>query len=266
MKECTCTHGFRAMDLEDALRTISALGFRYVEINCDEHLGSKIRDDVPAIRTRKLLDEVDLEPAALMGDSDFAVSDAELDAMLAGVGRQISYCRALGAPVLRIFASHIRSKYVDGNTFDRTIRNLRRIMPVAEENRVHLALENHFGITASGEDVVRIIEGVASPWLGANYDPANFVPAGVDPREAGRQLAPYIRHCHLKDAVYVGSTHYSGYAYLEAGAGIVDYPRVIELLRDIDYQGFLSLEYESIFDPVRGTREGLANLRRLMAA
>ncbi len=46
----------------------------------------------------------------------------------------------------------------------------------------------------------------------------------------------------------------------------MDYPRVIELLRDIDYQGFLSLEYESTFDPVRGTRQGLANLRNLMAA
>ena len=254
------------MDLEDALRKISALGFRFVEINCDEHLGSKIRDEIPVLQTKKLLDEFDLQPAALMGDSDFAVSDAGLDDMLDWVGRQITYCRALGAPALRIFASHLRREYVDGSMFDRTIRNLRRIMPVAEENRVQLALENHFGITASGQDVVRIIEGVASPWLGANYDPANFVPAGVDPIEAGRQLAPYIRHCHLKDAVYVGSTHYSGYAYLEVGAGIVDYPRVIELLRDIDYQGFLSLEYESTFDPVRGTREGLANLRRMMAA
>ncbi len=265
MKECTCTHGFRAMDLEDALRKISALGFRYVELNCDEHLGFKIRDDVPVSRVKKLLDEFDIAPAALMGNSDFAVSDSKLDAILAWVGKQISYCGALGAPVLRIFASHIRAQYVDRDMFDRTIRNLRRIVPVAEENRVQLALENHFGITASGDDVARIVEGVASPWLGVNYDPANFVPVGVDPIEAGRQLAPYIRHCHLKDAVYVGSTSYSGYAYLEVGAGIVDYPRVIELLRDIDYQGFLSLEYESTFDPVRGTQQGLANLRQLMA-
>lgn len=254
------------MDLEDALREISALGFKCVELNCHEHLGSKIRDDIPVSRTKKLLDEFDLVPAALMGDSDFAVSDSKLDAMLALVGKQISYCGALGAPILRVFASHIRAQYVDGNMFDRTIRNLRRIMPVAEENGVRLAFENHFGITATVDDVARIVEGVACPWLGFNYDPANFVPVGVDPIEAGRQLAPYIIHCHLKDAVYVGSTSYSGYAYLEAGAGIVDYPRVIELLSDIDFQGFLSLEYESIFDPVRGTRHGLANLRHLMTA
>ena len=259
------------MDLEDALREISALGFKYVELNCHEHLGSKIRDDIPVSRTKKLLDEFDLVPAALMGDSDFAVSDSKLDAMLASVGKQISYCGALGAPILRVFASHIRAQYVDGNMFDRTILNLRRIMPVAEENGVRLAFENHFGITATvydvaRDDVARIVEGVAIPWLGVNYDPANFVPVGVDPIEAGRQLAPYFIHCHLKDAVYVGSTSYSGYAHLEAGAGIVDYPRVIQMLRDIDYQGFLSLEYESIFDPVRGTRQGLANLRHLMAA
>lgn len=293
MKECSCTIGFRLMDLEDAMRKIAALGFRYVELNADPglHLASKVRDGVSPLGTKKLLDEFHLKAAAITVSTNFAVSDVDLAGVLESVAKGIVYCHELGAPILRIFASAFYGRQVDRSLIDLTIRNIRRVVPLAEENNVQLALENHCGLTASGEDMVRIIEGVASPWLGANYDPANFVPAygvfpqGVgatpwradsygapsrvpvmfDPVEAGRQIAPYIKHCHVKDVIYVRCDRYNGYAFKEMGAGIVDWRRVLQLLREIDYQGFLSIEYENPIDPVRGTRESLSYLRRIMA-
>lgn len=293
MIECSCTNGFRLMDLEDALRKISALGLKYVELSAEggAHLEPKIRDGVSPQRTKDLLDEFNLEAAAISIVTNFAVSDAELDGMLDWVGKGIAYCRALGASVLRIFASNFHGRQVDRGLIDLTIRNIQRVTPVAEENGVQLVLENHDGLTASGEDVVRLIEGVGSPWLGANYDPANFVPAygifpmGVgatpwrvdtydaadpvpvmfDPVEAGRQIGPYIKHCHLKDVTYLRSDRYNGYAACEMGAGVVDWRGVFQLLREIDYQGFLSIEYENTLDPVRGVRESVAYLRQLMA-
>ena len=267
MKECTCTLGFRTIDLEDALRRISALGLEYVELSADVgvHLYSKIRDGVPPLRTKKLLHEFHLKAAAIAIMSDFTASDAELDPMLDWVRKGIVYCRELGAPILRICASHIYGVQVDDGVFDRTIDNIKRIVPIAEENGVQLAMENHDALTATGAGLVRIIEGVASPRLGANYDPANFVAMGADPIEEGRIIAPYMVHCHLKDVVYLSTLHHEGYESVEMGAGVVDYAAVIRLLHEIDYQGFLSLEYEGGADPVRGTRDGLANLRRLMA-
>jgi sugar phosphate isomerase/epimerase len=257
------------MGLEDALRRISALGIKYVELSADVgvHLYSKIRDGVPPLRTKKLLDEFELQPAAIALESDFTVGDAELDPMLDWVRKGIIYCHELGAPILRIFASHIRRGVrVDDALFDRAIANIGRMVQVAEDHGVQLAMENHDALTATGGDMVRIIEGVASPWLGANYDPSNFLGLGGDPVEDGRSIAPYILHCHLKDVVHLRTFHYEGYEGVEMGAGVVDYAGVLRLLHEIDYQGFLSLEYEGGADPVRGTRDGLANLRRLMAA
>ena len=293
MKECTCTTGFRAMDLDDALRKISALGLKYVELSGDpgSHLEPKLRDGIPSLRTKELLEEFNLEAAALAVYSDFAVGGAELDAMLDFVGRAITYCRELDAPILRMFAStlHIGSFVAEG-LLDWTIGNIKRILPVAEENGVQLALENHCALTETGQDVARLIERVDSPWFGAVYDPSNFVyvplemirgfdrpwrddddypvrsaPVRVDPIEAGRQMAPYITYCHLKDIIYVRSDRLNGFGFVEMGAGIVDWAGVIRVLREIDYEGFLSLEYLSTDDPVRGTREGLANLRQVMA-
>ena len=274
MKACTSTVGFRNMDLEDVLRHISTMGLRYVELSADTgaHLYCKILDNVPPLRTNKLLDEFGVEAAAISVFTDFIVSDAELDSMLGWAGKALAYCRELGAPILRVFACQIspyqfRSTYVDKSLIERAIRNIKRLVPVAEENGVQLAVENHCAMTATGEGLLRLIEGVGSPWFGATYDPGNFVLASageLDPIEAGHQIAPYIKHCHLKDPIYVGSG-YKGYACVALGTGTMDFPAVLQLLRDIDYQGFLSIEYENTFDVVRGTREGLAYLRRMMA-
>jgi sugar phosphate isomerase/epimerase len=281
------------MDLDDALRKISALGLKYVELSADpgSHLEPKLRDGVPPLRTKELLEEFDLKAAALAVYSDFAACGAELDAMLDFVGRAITWCRELDASILRIFASTLYiGSYVADGLLDRTVGNIKRVLPIAEENGVRLALENHCALTETGEDVVRLIEAVDSPWLGAVYDPSNFIymppdmilgfdkpwrdddyypvrsaPVRVDPVGAGRQIAPHIIYCHLKDIIYVRSDRLNGFGFVEVGAGIVDWAGVIRVLREIDYEGFLSLEYLTPDDPVRGTREGLANLRQVMA-
>ena len=268
MKIASSTVCFRAIDLEDALRRIAGLGIKYVELSSDHHchLHTKFEDGVAPEEVRRVVDACGLEVAAVAATSDFAVNDAHIDAMLDWVSREIRFCRALGASILRIYAGHMESQYLDDHVFERVIGNIKRIVPLAEENGVQLAVENHFGITATADDMLRLIEGVASPWLGANYDPANFVPEGVDPVAEGRRLGPYIKHTHLKDPIYVGAHEYFGYAWVEIGKGMVDYPGVMGVLREIDYQGFLSLEYESSFDPVRGTRASLEYLQQLLAA
>jgi sugar phosphate isomerase/epimerase len=261
------------MDLEDALRHISSMGLRYVELSADAgaHLYCKILDNVPPQRTIGLLEESGLGAAAISIFTDFTVSDAELDSMLGWAAKALAYCRELGAGMLRVFACQLspyqlRSTYVDKSLIDRAIRNIRRLVPVAEEVGVQLAVENHCAMTATGEALLRLIEGVGSPWFGATYDPGNFVLASagtLDPVEAGRQIAPYIKHCHLKDPIFVGSG-YKGYALVALGTGTMEIPGALQLLHEIGYQGFLSIECENTFDVVRGTREGFAYLRQVM--
>lgn len=104
--------------------------------------------------------------------------------------------------------------------------------------------------------------------IGVNLDPANLVMVtDDDPVQAVHTLAPYIVHTHAKDgrrlrpadpqAVYdffaeggIGDLRLEDY-FLETplGSGDVDFPAYLQALRQIGYDGFLTIEREVGRDP-----------------
>lgn len=261
--------GFRHYPLEEALSILEEIGFDHFEGTTDGRahfypFAVEGEDPTPleALLARHRLTLV----AVAGGWSDFAVADRHLEAQYASVRRQLALCQRLNVRVLRLFASHLPSKYVEETFFARVVRNLARLAPEAAAARVCLAIENHYGITATADDMLRILDGVASPFVRANLDPANFVPMGEDPVVACRRLLPYIAHVHLKDAVYTGKGRHEGYEYCEIGAGAVQYPAILAMLKESCYKGAICVEYENVADVVRGTVVSRRNLRCLLEA
>lgn len=76
-----------------------------------------------------------------------------------------------------------------------------------------------------------------------NLDPANFVMvAEQDPVEAVYILKDYIAHTHAKDGIKLpDGTHRE----LPLGQGNVPFDRYIAALKDVGYDGFLTIERES---------------------
>lgn len=76
-----------------------------------------------------------------------------------------------------------------------------------------------------------------------NLDPANFVMcAGQDPVEAVHILKDYIVHTHAKDGVKLSATDYQEYPL---GQGGVPFPEYIAALKEVGYDGFLTIEREA---------------------
>ena len=48
------------------------------------------------------------------------------------------------------------------------------------------------------------------------------------------------------------------------GQGVLDYPAIIKALKKINYEGFLSFEYEGPGDRIAAAREGMTYLLDLM--
>lgn len=105
----------------------------------------------------------------------------------------------------------------------------------AEYAGVVIALENHGGITSRAESMIRLVEGVNSPWLKVNLDLGNYRESTYDDIA---KTAPYAVHVHGKLRVTEGAE--------------LDYTRVKELLEDEGYNGFISIEYEGSEDPKVG--------------
>ncbi|MGB9717305.1 MAG: sugar phosphate isomerase/epimerase family protein [Thermoproteota archaeon] len=170
----------------------------------------------------------------------------ERERMIKAVEEGVSIARELGAPALRVFGGYVPEGYSEEQAILWTIEALRRCVKYADENGVVIALENHGGITARADSVVRIVESVGSPWLRVNLDLGNY-------RESTykdiAKTVPYAVHIHGKVSVSENIR--------------VDYEKVKRILEDKDYNGFISIEYEEKEDPKTGVREFARYLLRL---
>lgn len=83
------------------------------------------------------------------------------------------------------------------------------------------------------------------PAFAINFDPSHFVLARDDLQFAIRELAPYIRHVHIKDIAGVPGHDGREFIFPLIGEGIVSWPTFFETLDEIGYRGFMSVEFES---------------------
>lgn len=120
--------------------------------------------------------------------------------------------------------------------------------------------------------------------VGVNLDPANFVMVtGQDPVEAVYLLKDYIVHTHAKDGVKLSSEQtpteiYHAFAVggvdalnacksfreVPLGEGAVDWAAYISALKEIGYNGFLTIERECGDDPSADIKLGATFLKGLI--
>jgi sugar phosphate isomerase/epimerase len=88
---------------------------------------------------------------------------------------------------------------------------------------------------------------VASPFLRINYDTGNAWLGGEDPYAGLRAVSPHLIHIHAKDISIQQSEDERGKVTGTAvgcacGDGVVDWTKVIDILREAGFQGVLSVE------------------------
>jgi sugar phosphate isomerase/epimerase len=124
-----------------------------------------------------------------------------------------------------------------------------RCLPKAEECGVVLALENHWGLARTPAGLLRILNGITSPWLGGLMDTGNFL---EDPYPQLEAIAP--------KTVYVQAKTYHGGG--EWYTLDLDYGRIAGILDRAGYTGWVGLEMEGKEDPATAVPKSLATLRQ----
>jgi len=90
----------------------------------------------------------------------------------------------------------------------------------------------------------RLIDDVGSDNLFVNYDPANLLMYGnANPIDGLNVLGEFVRSMHAKDGSYPKKGYELGQEY-PIGKGDVDFARLIQKLKEIGYDGPMSIEYE----------------------
>lgn len=265
-KYSTCTEMFaRTMNLEQTLEILEELRFEHLDMAW-KFLGQYVAGEKPFRELKDILSKFKVKPAAIMGTLDFGISDRKTAELTRSLEGHIGAAKQLEVDIIRVFVSLIPEQYIDDHAIQHAVNNIKKASSAVERGGVKLALENHFGITSTAEDVIRILEDVNSPSVGVNFDPANFVVSKEDPVSAGRKLAPYVIYTHLKDCIHTGTGRWFGYEFVEAGAGLIDYRTLLSNLKEDGYRGILSLEYEKPDDVVRGTIVSRRNLEKILSS
>jgi sugar phosphate isomerase/epimerase len=123
------------------------------------------------------------------------------------------------------------------------------------EYDMQVACENH---PEKHPDEIRAIIGDYGDRIGACADTGWFATQGFPAPDAIRALKDVLRHIHLKDVRQAGEHH-----SVRLGGGTADIAGCIEAIREIGYDGTISIEQESgDHDPTEECAEALRWLKR----
>src|SRR5207247_9747007 len=120
-----------------------------------------------------------------------------------------------------------------------------------EKLGVYLALENHGGITATPEQLLALVKPIKSAWLGVNIDTGNFHTA--DPYADIAKIAPYGVVSQVKTEVFPNNKKEPA-----------DLARVVKILKDANFHGYVALEYEAAEEPKVAVPRYIKELRKLI--
>ena len=207
-----------------------------------------------SLKRRCLVRGLDVAGAAVGSRFTLASPDERAE-QVAMVKTWLGHAVSLGAPQLRVFAGNTPEGHDDEQAFRWTVDGLSECVAVAADKGVVMALENHGGITAGADQIIRLVKAVDSEWLRVNLDTGNFgMDPVTDPYEAIAKTAPYAVTAHLK--VSMKTPH---------GKRPVDIERVVATLDKAGYRGFLNIEYEEEEDPKSDVPRLVEEIRRAVA-
>ena len=187
-----------------------------------------------------------------------AVGNRFTDADAGERARQIQHVKdwvdvsvKLGTPCLRVFAGGMPEGHSEAEVRQWTINGLKDCAEYAAPRGVLLALENHGGITSTADQVLDLLTSVDSEWVGANLDTGNF---RQDPYGSLARIAPYAVTMHAKVEIPKES----------GGKEEADFSRIIGMLDEQGYKGYLSIEYEAAEDPMIAVPRFVQRLKSLV--
>ena len=185
--------------------------------------------------------------------NNFCVPDGpDRDKQLELVRTWVDRAAELDAPVIRIFAGNVAKGDDEAKAVARAIEGIKASLPYAARQGVALALENHGGITATPDQILAIVQAIDAPNFGVNLDTGNF--HTEDPYADLARIAPYAINVQVKTEITR-----KGHSKEEA-----DLVKVIGILREARYSGYVVLEYEAKEDPMKAIPRHIKTLRGLI--
>jgi hexulose-6-phosphate isomerase len=171
---------------------------------------------------------------------------AVVNKSLEGARTSIRNAHLWGADTVLIVPGVVDPKTSYQDAYKRSQQSVRQLLPLAEELRVIIALEEVWNkFLLSPMEFATYIDSYKSPWVRAYFDVGNVVLYGY-PQDWIRILGPRIIKLHIKDFSFRRdpSTKKNVTDWVGLGEGDIDWPAIHSALADIGYKGTATVELE----------------------
>src|SRR2546427_573519 len=166
------------------------------------------------------------------------------------VRKWLDVAQRLGAGHVRVFGGAVPKGATEEQAVVWAVETLKRCADEAGKRGITLGVEDDGGLTTNADRTVEIVQKASSPWAGINLDVGNF------PDDAYHQIemcAPYATNVHFKSEVHV-----------DGKSQPADWPRILKILGNAGYQGYLALEYESTDAPLTAVPKLVSKMREVI--
>jgi sugar phosphate isomerase/epimerase len=246
MKYAICNETFQDMPFDEAFALAARLGYRGIEIA--PFTMGKNALDIPLERrheVRRQAEKAGLEVVGLhwlLAQTEGYYLTSPDEAVRRRTGDYLvelaHLCGELGGNLM-VLGSPKQRNLLPGVTHDQAMHYatevIRQAIPAFSEHGVRLAVEplgpseGDFLLTAdSGRELV---EMVSSPWVRVHLDVKAMSTEGTPIPEIIRRHADILAHFHANDPNLLGP-----------GMGEVKYEPIFQALRDVGYDGWVSVE------------------------
>jgi sugar phosphate isomerase/epimerase len=236
---------------EEGVRRAAALGYKWVEPMV--HNGRELLSEAgyfhsfsmenDPLEMKDILDRYSVRPSGLSSHCPLMRPEISVPYL----EKAVRFAAAIGAPVLATDEG-IRPEWLDDRECFGVMKyTLKKVLQVAERRGIFIGIEPHQSISRTTEGLLRIANLVDSPMLRVNYDTGNAFLGGADPYAGLQSVLPKLVHVHAKDIALTQAEAEKGKVTgtpvgCACGDGVIDWGRVISILRAGNYKGVLSVE------------------------
>ncbi|WP_067934096.1 sugar phosphate isomerase/epimerase family protein [Alicyclobacillus kakegawensis] len=155
------------------------------------------------------------------------------------VHRQLEIASWLEMDAVLVVPGVVTAEVPYDECYERSLAELEALAGEAQRRGVKIAIENVWNkFLLSPLEMKAYVDTIGSAWVGVYLDVGNVLAFGF-PEQWIRILGPRICKVHVKDyAQSVGNIH----GFVPLWAGDVNWPQVLEALRGIGYDDYLTAE------------------------
>ncbi|WP_324668014.1 sugar phosphate isomerase/epimerase family protein [Geochorda subterranea] len=241
------TYLYNHLPLSAALSRLAAGGVSRVEIFGGEYTHWRPDEDPEQLRALVVERRLQVTGFHLPKEEIVLASEPKYRDALDRLKRGLRVASAVGASSAVLHAGYevADSRY---GARERLVEAVAELAAAADREHLDLLLENlpRFGPAVFGhsaDELLSLVEQVASPRVGICFDTGHALVNGHDPSESLKRLFPLVKSIHLSDNHGPKPDNpFASDEHLAPGDGVLDWDAFFETLGALGYSGELVLE------------------------